>query len=131
MAPKRSIAWHHFVDKGEYKAQCKICKMDISFKASVSNLTKHLKRRHATISLVARENNLTEEQIEPSLPEPVPSTSVTAGETGSANVQGNSSKIIRTNTNITSYLRRDCSKIKNRSTYNEFIHNYVIYNHFP
>lgn len=112
MAPKRSVAWDHFDDKGDL-AQCKICKVNISFKASISNLTKHLKRRHGTIRLVPRENEQVE-QIKPELPQPLTSNSATTQETGSANVLGNSSRIIRTTTNITSYLRRDCSKIKKR-----------------
>lgn len=54
MAPKKSIAWDHFDDTGNDKAQCKICKIDISYKASVSNLTKHMKRKHGTVQLVPR-----------------------------------------------------------------------------
>ncbi|CAG4984004.1 unnamed protein product [Parnassius apollo] len=55
MAPKViSVAWDHFTDKGQQMAECNICKIQFSFKSSVSNLTKHLKRKHPFVSLVRR-----------------------------------------------------------------------------
>lgn len=117
MAPKRSIAWDHFSDRGDYKAQCNICKMDISYKASVSNLTKHLKRRHGTIQLLSRQETLTvpaaavtqaEEvrTVTTLLSEPQASTS-----RQDANIYAGGVVPAVKNT-MTSYLRRDCSKIK-------------------
>ncbi|KAH9632474.1 hypothetical protein HF086_011935 [Spodoptera exigua] len=55
MRPRgKSVAWDHFTDKGQQMAVCNICKIQLSFKSSVSNLTKHLKRKHPFISLVGR-----------------------------------------------------------------------------
>lgn len=52
---RRSVAWDHFVDKGNYIAECKMCKSKISFKSGVSNLTKHVRRKHLAVNLVPRE----------------------------------------------------------------------------
>lgn len=69
MAPKgRSVAWDHFIDKGGSIAECKICKNSLSFKSSVSNLTKHLKKKHPLVDLVRR--NASEEQAQ--LPSQIP-----------------------------------------------------------
>lgn len=55
MAPKgSSVVWDHFIDKGQYRAQCKICRTEFNYKSSVSNLTKHLKRKHPLLNLVPR-----------------------------------------------------------------------------
>ncbi|CAG5058598.1 unnamed protein product [Parnassius apollo] len=58
MAPKKSLAWDHFVDKGENKAECKMCKVIISYKSGVSNLTKHVQRKHISVDLVRREQDV-------------------------------------------------------------------------
>lgn len=55
MAPKKSVAWDDFVDLGQYKGECKMCKAVISFKSGVSNLTKHVQRKHLAVNLVPRE----------------------------------------------------------------------------
>ncbi|CAG4955698.1 unnamed protein product [Parnassius apollo] len=53
MAPRvNSVAWEHFTDKGQQMAECNICKIQLSFKSSVSNLTKHIKRKHPFVNLV-------------------------------------------------------------------------------
>lgn len=55
MAPKgTSVAWDHFVDLGDYFAECKKCKVILNYKSTISNLTKHLKRKHPLVNLVRR-----------------------------------------------------------------------------
>lgn len=68
MAPRRSsTAWDHFLDIGNDTAQCKICKAKLSFKSTVSNLTKHLKRKHPFVILseARGEVNMREETTVP------------------------------------------------------------------
>lgn len=56
MAPKKSETWAYFVARGETIAKCKICNKNISYKSGVSNLTKHVQRKHIVVKLVARES---------------------------------------------------------------------------
>ncbi|XP_047437566.1 zinc finger BED domain-containing protein [Mugil cephalus] len=47
---KRSSVWMHFVDKGFERAECNICKSNISIKAgSTFNLRRHLRARHPNV----------------------------------------------------------------------------------
>lgn len=114
MAPKKSVAWDHFVDKGDYIGECKMRKVKLSFKSGVSNLTKHVQRKHLAVNLVAREaaepqqqqpaqNSVGQEVIssqaapptQPSILQIVPTRTTS-----------------RTNPSLSAFLRRDCSKIK-------------------
>lgn len=55
MPPSRSsVAWNFFVDKGNDKAECTICKASLSYKSTISNLIKHLKKKHKDIPLKTR-----------------------------------------------------------------------------
>lgn len=104
MAPKKSVAWDHFVDKGDNKAECKMCKVIISFKSGVSNLTKHIQRKHMSVNLVRREQEVDRQE----------EVQVHASSSGSGG-QTAVTTAIRTNphpTSISAYLRRDCQKIK-------------------
>lgn len=52
MEPKRtkySCVWNFFDVKDSCSAVCSICKCKLSYKSSVSNLKKHLQRKHPTI----------------------------------------------------------------------------------
>lgn len=54
MDPKRrksSDLWSFFEQVDNHIALCNICKVKISFKGSISNLKKHLQRKHPTIAL--------------------------------------------------------------------------------
>lgn len=48
---KTSELWGFFEPKGKYEATCNLCKCNLSFKGSLSNLKKHLARKHPTICL--------------------------------------------------------------------------------
>lgn len=49
-----SIVWDHFVDIGGYYATCNICKAKLSFKSSVTNLKKHVDKKHLAVRMVSR-----------------------------------------------------------------------------
>ncbi|CAH0717193.1 unnamed protein product, partial [Brenthis ino] len=51
---KTSVVWDHFTDIGGSRGVCNICKVQMSYKSSVSNLKKHLQRKHPTICVVSR-----------------------------------------------------------------------------
>ncbi|CAH0714329.1 unnamed protein product, partial [Brenthis ino] len=51
---KTSVVWDHFTDIGGSRGVCNICKVQMSYKSSVSNLKKHLQRKHPTICIVSR-----------------------------------------------------------------------------
>ena len=53
MDPRRktSDVWSFFEPVSNYIALCKICKTSLSYKSSVSNLKKHLQRKHPTVAL--------------------------------------------------------------------------------
>ncbi|XP_013138451.1 PREDICTED: zinc finger BED domain-containing protein 6 isoform X2 [Papilio polytes] len=42
----RSKAWNHFDDIGDKKARCKYCQIVMSYRTSITNLTKHVNRAH-------------------------------------------------------------------------------------
>ncbi|CAB3252379.1 unnamed protein product [Arctia plantaginis] len=45
--PKRTSAvWQYFTRKPNYIASCNVCKKDYSYKSTVSNLSKHWKKKH-------------------------------------------------------------------------------------
>ncbi|XP_037294895.1 uncharacterized protein LOC115450108 isoform X2 [Manduca sexta] len=46
---KTSIAWKYFTDIGNDHAVCKICNEFFSYKTSVSNLKKHIIRKHPSV----------------------------------------------------------------------------------
>ncbi|CAH2103396.1 unnamed protein product [Euphydryas editha] len=52
-----SVVWDHFVDIGGYFATCNICKVKLSFKSSVTNLKKHMERKHPTVRIINRKRN--------------------------------------------------------------------------
>ncbi|CAF4890606.1 unnamed protein product [Pieris macdunnoughi] len=112
MAPKKSVAWDHFEDKGNDKAQCRYCKIDISYKSSVSNLTKHIYRKHGTIQLVPRQGvsaaaGMTERQAAASVTD-----AVTQLQGNPVSVSYPNAAPILSRNLMTSYLRQDCAKIK-------------------
>ncbi|CAG4962522.1 unnamed protein product [Parnassius apollo] len=106
MAPKKSLAWDLFLDKGENKAECKMCKVIISYKSGVSNLTKHVQRKHISVNLMRREQEVPAHALQ--------STQFTISNTPlPTDAPPNT---IRFNTatmpTISAFLRRDCQKIK-------------------
>ncbi|CAF4948123.1 unnamed protein product [Pieris macdunnoughi] len=112
MAPKKSLAWDHFVDKGENKAECKMCKVIISYKSGVSNLTKHVQRKHISVNLVRREQQVDRQEEQEVQAHTSQTAQITAVNTA---IQTIASNTIRSNPNpssITAFLRRDCQKIK-------------------
>ncbi|CAH0717085.1 unnamed protein product, partial [Brenthis ino] len=111
MAPKKSLAWDHFVDKRENKAECKMCKVIISYKSGVSNLTKHVQRKHISVNLVRREQEVERQEL------PAQAARSTQFLTSNTPLQTDAhSSTIRSNTatmpTISAFLRRDCQKIK-------------------
>lgn len=106
MAPKKSVAWDHFVDKGRGEAECKMCKSIISFKSGVSNLTMHVQRKHLAI-------NLTPRAAEPASTTLTPTTSTPPSQ--DPQPAQPSRPTLRTGhqpSTIAAFLRRDCHKIK-------------------
>ncbi|CAH2210970.1 jg523, partial [Pararge aegeria aegeria] len=85
-----------------------MCKSKISFQSGVSNLTKHVQRKHLAVNLVAREETEQQPQeISPQLPpSSQPSTSATVTIPISTNPPA------RRYPPISAFLRRDCNKIK-------------------
>lgn len=67
--PRRSVAWDYFVDKGDYIGVCNICDADISFKSGVSNLTKHIQRKHLTTNIVTEETEPQQQECQQDLSE--------------------------------------------------------------
>ncbi|CAK1584211.1 unnamed protein product [Parnassius mnemosyne] len=111
MAPKKSLAWDHFMDKGESKAECKMCKVIISYKSGVSNLTKHVQRKHISVNLVRREQEVERQEV------PAHASQGTQFTTSNTPLQTDATpSTIRSNRvimpTISSFLRRDCQKIK-------------------
>lgn len=52
MKTKTSSVWLHFSIINDSKAQCDICKTELSYKGcAISNLKKHLKCKHPTVIL--------------------------------------------------------------------------------
>ncbi|GBP36441.1 Protein dumpy-20 [Eumeta japonica] len=45
--PARSPMWRYFTKLDDKFANCELCSKRLSFKSTVSNLVKHLSRRHA------------------------------------------------------------------------------------
>lgn len=121
MAPKgSSIAWDHFVDKGQSVAECKICKTRLSFKSSVSNLTKHLKKKHSLINLIRRNDIPTVSNQEQSPSEQI-SESFTSTSTPGTNVisaasntNANTVRVVQSGTkSIATYIyKRNADKCK-------------------
>ncbi|XP_047505129.1 E3 SUMO-protein ligase ZBED1-like [Pieris napi] len=105
MAPKgSSVAWDHFVvkDKDQYMAECKMCKTQLSFKGSVSNLTKHLKRKHPLVNLVPR-NSSTSASISLNLESP--SSQVATATTSSSDTTANDRLLPAASTSNTGTVR--------------------------
>ncbi|XP_037922928.1 E3 SUMO-protein ligase ZBED1-like [Hermetia illucens] len=46
---QRSDVWSYFSQKENVKAVCNICKAEISFKSTITNLKSHLKRKHVGV----------------------------------------------------------------------------------
>lgn len=68
---KTSILWDHFAEVDSQKAKCKYCSQIIAFTSgSLGNLSRHVKRRHAGISLspVERQAVLTPNENDPRPP---------------------------------------------------------------
>lgn len=72
MSNKTSVVWLYFIEIGDGKVKCELCKNTFSYKSgSSSNLKKHLFRKHPTINLSERfttdcgnpENNEAQETI--------------------------------------------------------------------
>ncbi|KAL0811816.1 hypothetical protein ABMA28_009244 [Loxostege sticticalis] len=51
---RKSVVWDHFTNIGQSVAVCHICKTKLSFKSSVTNLKKHIDRKHPTVCIVGR-----------------------------------------------------------------------------
>ncbi|KAH9645929.1 hypothetical protein HF086_011391 [Spodoptera exigua] len=51
---KVSVVWEHFADIGGHYVTCNICKAKLSFKSSVTNLKKHIDRKHPTVRVLDR-----------------------------------------------------------------------------
>ncbi|XP_022825647.1 zinc finger BED domain-containing protein 4-like [Spodoptera litura] len=114
MAPKKSVAWDHFTDKGDFKAECKMCKAVFSYKSGVTNLTKHIQRKHLAVNLVRRDNNLNQlenQPIQEAQMNAPPMSQTTA--TGISSQTATTSSMVRSHpSSISAFLRRDCNKIK-------------------
>lgn len=54
MSKRSSPVWNFFTvtDKVQYIAECDMCKKSFSFKSSVSNLKKHMEKKHPFIKLL-------------------------------------------------------------------------------
>jgi hypothetical protein len=80
---KRSEVWNYFTiaDHNKTLAKCDLCKQILSYKSSVSNLKKHIQKKHVTVSLntMNTENYIrpvTEPQQEDDDPQPSTSSMV-------------------------------------------------------
>nr|CAD7428408.1 unnamed protein product [Timema monikensis] len=53
---KSSKMWNFFTPMDQVFAKCNICKQRLSYKTSVSNLKKHMKRKHPGVALPSSDN---------------------------------------------------------------------------
>lgn len=83
---KRNAIWNHFTNKSHTVAKCSYCGHNVSYGGgSTSNLMRHLKTRHVTVSLTRPVINQIDENIDDPFDMPVPtSTSVSSSHTGSS-----------------------------------------------
>ncbi|CAH1114950.1 unnamed protein product [Psylliodes chrysocephalus] len=60
-ANKRSSIWNYFtiVDENKNISKCDICKQELNYKHSVSNLKKHFKRKHPTVNIIPENTTAT------------------------------------------------------------------------
>lgn len=49
---KTSQLWKYFEPENENYAICNMCKLRLSYKTSISNLKKHLKTKHPTVTIL-------------------------------------------------------------------------------
>lgn len=61
MSKKTSFVWNffHIKDNEKQMAECELCRTLLCFKSSVSNLKKHLLRKHPTVTLNVPEKSNT------------------------------------------------------------------------
>lgn len=59
MTNKRSLIWLYFsiIDHEKQFCKCEICKQQLSYKHSVSNLKKHFKRKHPSVNIFPENSN--------------------------------------------------------------------------
>lgn len=57
---RNSIAWQYFDKLDDFKAVCKLCREYLSYRTSVSNLMKHVRRVHRDAMPPTNEITVTE-----------------------------------------------------------------------
>lgn len=119
MAPRKKSAktsgiwnFYHEKEKSECIAICNICKQELSFKSTSSNLKKHMNRKHPLVKFDDDRSNTSNATRDPKPipgveftdPQPSTSTSIPSQEI-SKNVT-TSSKQVPTQTTVSSFLKK-------------------------